>query len=142
MSVFIDHLRQQWVDQDDCAENIEAGDNYPNPVRTVTYVLEDGTQSDAPVVAATNEDAVDTFHKLAATDELIGDSEFEITDISPSDAELAVIKEQSDRLYRHLHRTRDRRDVEKIEEILTDAANQKRFYEDICPSELGSADEV
>lgn len=142
MSVFIDHLRQQCVDKDDCAENIEAGDNYPNPVRTVTYVLEDGTQSDAPVVAATDEDAVDTFHKLAATDELIGNSEYKITDISPSDAELAVIKEQSDRLYRHLHRIRDRRDAEKIEEILSDAAHQKRFYDDIYPSELASADEV
>lgn len=140
MSVFIDHLRQHWVDKDDHAENIETGDNYPNPVRTVTYVLEDGTASNASVVAETEEDAVATFHQLAAQDELIDDSQYEITDISPSDAELAVIKEQSNRLYRQLHRTRDRRDAQKIEEILNDAANQTRFYEDIQPSELESAD--
>lgn len=140
MSVFVDHLRHHWVGKDDHAEDIEVGDNYPNPVRTVTYVLEDGTPSNAPVVAETDEDAVTTFHHLAAQDELIDDSAYEITDISPSDAELAVIKEQSNRLYRQLHRTRDRRDAEKIEEILNDAANQKRFYEDIQPTELESAD--
>ena len=140
MSVFIDHLRQHWVDKDDHAENIEAGDNYPHPVRTVTYVLEDGTTSNASVVAETDEETIATFHQLAAQDELIDDSQYEITDISPSDAELAVIKEQSNRLYRQLHRTRDRRDTQKIEELLNDAANQKRFYEDIQPSELESAD--
>lgn len=95
-------------------------EDYRAPVRKV-YFSHDGTDGHVPVVAETDDEAVETFNRLIEEDD--GDAaQYDVTEVYPRDD---VIEQLSPLMQSHLKRSAGRRRPKQLKEKIAEIEEEQ-----------------